>query len=151
MKLSRATGDFTWVLSESFVAGKEYRLKIETEDNNAGWDADDISWDDIVLVFEDDTPAVNHYRIIHPDNALTCELANVKVQACSNSNTADSCELAGVNESIDLSVNNLLAPISVELVGGLGQADLQKLIKGSLKVNFTNKSKTYCNNDVITM
>lgn len=84
MNRHRSKGDFTWTINKELIANTEYELEIETDDDG---DADDISWDDIVIKFGSDTlppDVINHYRLTYSNRALTCEPAVVKVQACTN-------------------------------------------------------------------
>ncbi len=88
MNLSDESGDFVWRLNKTLLAGQEYELEIEVAD---GGDADDISWDDIVLKMGSDSGTrIDHYRLTYSDRALTCEPTTVTVQACSNSYQAGS-------------------------------------------------------------
>ncbi|GIC82805.1 DUF6701 domain-containing protein [Moritella sp. F3] len=82
MNLSDESGDFVWRLNKTLLAGREYELEIEVDDDG---DADDISWDDIVLKMGSDSGTnIDHYRLNYSERALTCEPTTVTVQACSN-------------------------------------------------------------------
>ena len=144
MTLPNVAGDFSWSLDESLVAGQAYRLKIETEDNNVGYDADDISWDDIVLTFEAHTSAVNHYRIIHSDTALTCESASVTVQACSNDAADGRCDIADVDEDVQLTIDNSNNN-TVALENGIGVLNIERLTASIVELSFQGSTDTYCN------
>lgn len=110
------SGDYTWLLNSSLSAGN-YELMIESLETEGFFGPDfglipdfdldlidDISWDDVVIKVELDTDtAVNHYRIDHPVNALTCEPASITVKACTNAFVAGgSCEEATSTSDVTL-------------------------------------------------
>lgn len=101
MSAASASGDYIWSLNESLIAGVNYGVVIQV----TGWgDRDDISWDDVVVKMGPDTEsAVDHYRIDHPVNALTCEPASITVKACTNAFVAGgSCEEATSTSDVTL-------------------------------------------------
>ena len=84
MYSNASSGDFIWNVNRVLKANTTYELEVEVDDRG---DADDISWDDIVIKFGPDIQppdVINHYRLTYSDRALTCEPAVVTVQACTN-------------------------------------------------------------------
>lgn len=148
MNLSSASGDFTWnvELDETLRKNREHRLEIATSDKGT---IDDISWDDIVIKMERDTPPpanVNHYRISHPGNALTCESTSALILACSENSSSGSCGVA-TDYSGDVIVQVDGNSETVTLSGGTGLlSGLEKLSPGSVALSFRD-NQTYCNQD----
>jgi len=104
MQVTSSSGDYVWDVNRKLTAGTRYRVVVQATGRG---DKDDISWDDIVIKMGDDiTPLINHYRIIHPTNALTCESASIIVQACSNDGADGNCELVDTNDEFRLNVGD---------------------------------------------
>lgn len=66
---------------------------------------DDFSYRKIQLNGKKIKSKVNHYRIIHPTSALTCDSESITVQACSNAPNAKSCKLT-TGKNITINKNN---------------------------------------------
>jgi len=149
MNTDSSSGNFVWRLNKTLLAGEEYELEIEVEDDG---DADDISWDDIILKMGTDTSAnINHYRLTYSDRALTCEPAIVTVQACSNdyqpgnacvktTNSTAATLMAKAKNSHDV-----IRQFTGRFVGST-DVDLGYLNADDLTLSLTGINKTYyCN------
>jgi len=78
--------------------------------NSGNSSYDDFGFWNIELDVETLPPStVNHFRIEHPDSALTCEPALVTIKACSTDASDTTCELADVDENIELRVSTKTA------------------------------------------
>jgi len=156
MNTRYTSGNFVWALDKALSAGVKYELAIEVDDKG---DADDISWDDIVVKMGSDNSAnINHYRLTYTDRALTCEPAIVTVQACSNNyQSGNTCVqttrstsaivVANANNSNDVirqSTGNFVGTTNVNL-GYLTEDDLALSLSGiSNKAYYCNGSNS-CN------
>ncbi|MDX2320633.1 MAG: hypothetical protein QNK26_08550 [Moritella sp.] len=157
----QASGDYTWTFDPPLTKKGDYELEIKTHDvkgfldfgpDHGLWgiitdNDDDISWDDIVITAELDTPptpVVNHYRIMHPTNALTCESTSAIILACKNNSSSGSCDVAEVNDSVTVQVDG--SDENVNLTNGTGTlSGIEKLSSGTLALSFPSGTQTYCN------
>ena len=140
MNENQTSGDFNWSSNVNFESDKEYLLQINT--TNRRNDLDDMSWDDVVIKLGRDEDSVNHYRILHPTSALTCDVANVTIQACSNSPRSGTCDIVSVDETVNLYVNGTLQNV-VLTEGRAIVSGLNRTSPGALKLALDDA--TYCN------
>lgn len=102
----RKKGTTTWLSGGYFPAGNyalvywdpsyivnagTYEVVIDTGFAPSSTDADDISWDDVVIKVSP-APAPDHYEFYYADSALTCEPASITLKACYDS--AKPCAIA---------------------------------------------------------
>jgi len=151
MNSNASTGDFIWNVDKILKANTEYELEVEVRDNG---DADDISWDDIVIKFGPDIQPpdiINHYRLTYSDRALTCEPAIVNVQACTNVFQAGSaCVESTDSTSVTLVANAKNSNDSISKPSGTftrsTDINLGYLKEDDLSLSLTSTSKPYkCN------
>jgi hypothetical protein len=130
-------------LSFAFAAGT-YELVVQTGREINSSDADDISWDDVTLVFAPH-PVINHYEIRYPTSQVTCEPASITINACTNSDTA-SCTL----DQTTTSTVTLSAPASsgftnpITLTNGTATIALNHYAAGSVTLGLTNSTAFSC-------
>ena len=149
MNTDSSSGNFVWRLNKILLPGVEYELEIEVEDDG---DADDISWDDIVLTMGPDSNInINHYRLTYSDRALTCEPAIVTVQACINRyQTGDTCVEATSSTMATLvakakNSNDVIRQSTGRFVGATN-VDLGYLSADDLALSLSGINKAYyCN------
>jgi len=149
MNTGSSSGDFVWRLNKTLLAGVEYELEIEVDDDG---DADDISWDDIVLKMGPDSNVnVNHYRLTYSDRALTCEPAIVTVQACTNNyQSGNACVQTTNSAAVTLvasakNSNDVIRQSTGNFVGST-DVDLGYLDADDLTLSLTSINKAYyCN------
>ncbi|QUM78266.1 hypothetical protein HWV00_19730 [Moritella sp. 24] len=151
LRSGTTTGDYIWSIKRKLKSKNTYELRI---DASRYGDDDDISWDDIVIKFEDDTPPpaiIDHYRLTYSDRALTCEPAIVTVQACTNAFQAGSaCVESSDSTSVTLVANAQNSNDSISKPSGTftrsTDINLGYLKEDDLSLSLTSTSKPYkCN------
>jgi hypothetical protein len=151
MKPSTRSGDYTWEFNSPLPKG-DYALKIKTL--RTLLIVDDVSWDDIVIKQKSDKePTINHYRIDHPVNALTCQPATVTVKACTNNfSEGGTCSEASSPTSATLrarikDTNNTVETIPARFTGTKDIAlDYQQPNTLTLSLTNIGTKPYYCNN-----
>ncbi|CAM2781742.1 DUF6701 domain-containing protein [Moritella viscosa] len=151
LRSGTTTGDYIWSIKRKFKSKNTYELKIDV---SRFGDNDDMSWDDIVVKFEADTPppAIDHYKLTYSDHALTCEAAVVKVQACTNTFQSGSACVESTNlTSATLVGNAKVGSGSISESSGpfIGSTDINLgyLDSGDLTLSLTGIGNKYykCN------
>ncbi|QUM79011.1 hypothetical protein HWV01_01050 [Moritella sp. 5] len=151
LRSGTTTGDYIWSIRRKVKSKNTYELKIDV---SRFGDDDDMSWDDIVVKFEADTPppTIDHYKLTYSDRALTCEPAVVSVQACTNNfQSGSACVESTRSTSVTLVGNAKLGSGSISESSGLfiGSTDINLgyLDSGDLTLSLTGiGNKSYkCN------
>lgn len=148
LQSSKSAGDFEWSVTTNFKKKQKYDLRIYIHDRSSG-DLDDISWDDIVIKFDQQDDDVTHYRIQHPLDALTCDATSVVIQACSNNGSDANCHIVDSDETLTLSVNNQDQQVNLSN-GSATVSNLAQSYAGSMSLALKNKNNQYCNSSTST-
>ncbi|WP_392340281.1 DUF6701 domain-containing protein [Moritella marina] len=153
MNRTTSVGNFVWQLNKTLLAGQTYKLEISVDDKG---DADDISWDDIVLKMGPDiSTSINHYRLSYRDRALTCEPTTVIVQACTNRYQAGGACVETTHSTTATVVANaqnssdVIRQSTGSFIGATG-VDLGYLTADDLRLSLAgiNNKAYYCNGAV---
>lgn len=153
MNRTTSVGNFVWQLNKTLLAGQTYKLEISVDDKG---DADDISWDDIVLKMGPDiSTSINHYRLSYRERALTCEPTTVTVQACTNRYQAGGACVETAHSTTATVVANaqnssdVIRQSTGSFIGATG-VDLGYLTADDLRLSLAgiNNKAYYCNGAV---
>lgn len=142
----KTSGDFEWTVTRKLKRNKNYVLIIQSSGSG---DLDDISWDDIVIKFDEQDDDVTHYRIQHPLDALTCDVTTVEIQACSNNGSDANCNIVDSDETLTLSVNNQDQQVNLSN-GSATVRNLAQGYAGTMSLALKNKNNQYCNSSTST-
>jgi len=112
---------------------------------NSYYGFDDFSFKGIKLVGKKIKNVVTHYRIQHPSSALTCEVANIVIQACKNKVADKFCNVADVSKTVKLRIDNSSFQNVNLLHGRATVGNLALLSPGVMRLSVNSEGNTYCN------